>query len=282
MDPHLHRFTIYAGMSRAPRWAQELVGYDRPSDGDAQAEGPMLRLDAQQLRWAFGTPRYLQMGRSARPAWCARGRRIVIDAQLIEVVGDASAGGRVDEAADRTSQRILDAALKEAAAVGLQRITVEDVVRRAGVSRMTAYRRYPRRDDLVEVLVRRETQRFLGAVADAIESVEDSKRGLRRPSSPLCRSPASIRSCAGPRRASPPRSRFRRVAEDGLGVHRQLHSRRAPGAPSQQVRWVADVFARLFFTYISMPPSDPDFGDDAELRRFAHEVLTPMVERAVG
>ena len=36
-----------------------------------------------------------------------------------------------------------------------------------------------------------------------------------------------------------------------------------PGTPSQQVRWVADVFARLFFTYISMPPSDPDFGDDA-------------------
>jgi hypothetical protein len=45
---------------------------------------------------------------------------------------------------------------------------------------------------------------------------------------------------------------------------------------------VADVFARLFFTYLSMPPADPDFGDDAELRRFAHEVLTPMVERAVG
>jgi hypothetical protein len=56
----------------------------------------------------------------------------------------------------------------------------------------------------------------------------------------------------------------------------------APGRPSQKVRWVADIFARLFFTYISTPPTDPDFGDDAELRRFAHEVLTPMVERAVG
>jgi len=54
-----------------------------------------------------------------------------------------------------------------------------------------------------------------------------------------------------------------------------------PGHPSQQVRWVADVFARLFVTYISSPPTDPDFGDDAELRRFAHEVLTPMVERAL-
>ncbi|MEN3321244.1 MAG: hypothetical protein V7643_4646, partial [Mycobacterium sp.] len=32
----------------------------------------------------------------------------MIDAQLIEVVGGATAGGNVDEAADRTSQRILD------------------------------------------------------------------------------------------------------------------------------------------------------------------------------
>ena len=53
----------------------------------------------------------------------------------------------------------------------------------------------------------------------------------------------------------------------------------APGTPSQPVGWVADVFARLFLTYISMPPADPDFSDHAELRRFAHEVLTPMVER---
>ena len=102
----------------------------------------------------------------------------MIDGQLIEVVGGATVGGRVDESADRTSQRILDAALQEAAAVGLQRITVEEVVRRAGVSRMTAYRRYPRRDDLVEALVRRETQRFLAAVADAIDAVEDPHDGV--------------------------------------------------------------------------------------------------------
>ena len=43
---------------------------------------------------------------------------------------------------------------------------------------MTAYRRYPRRDDLVEALVRRETQRFLAAVADAIDAVEDPHEGV--------------------------------------------------------------------------------------------------------
>ena len=196
-------------MSRAPRWAQELIGFDRPSAVTRALMGPMLRLDAKRLRWAFGTRATCNWPSTAPPVWCGRGRRVVIDAQLIEVVGGASAGGRIDEAADRTSQRILDAAVTEAAAVGLQRITVEDVVRRAGVSRMTAYRRYPRATTWSRRwCAGRRSASF--AVADAIESVEDPKRVSPRPSSPRCRSPASIRSCrAGqhePRRSPIPSS----------------------------------------------------------------------------
>jgi TetR/AcrR family transcriptional regulator, repressor for uid operon len=207
----------------------------------------------------------------------------VIDAQLIEVVGGANVGGRIDEAADRTSQRILDAALAEAAAVGLQRITVEDVVRRAGVSRMTAYRRYPRRDDLVEALVRRETQRFLGAVADAIDRVTDADEGVAEAfiaAVSFARAHPILRRAAQ-NEPAPIADSVELLTMGSAFIANYIHGER-PGGPSQQVRWVADVFARLFFTYISMPPSDPDFADDAELRRFAHEVLTPMVTQAVG
>jgi AcrR family transcriptional regulator len=206
----------------------------------------------------------------------------VIDAALIEVVGEASAGGRVDEAADRTSQRILDAALAEASAVGLQRITVEDVVRRAGVSRMTVYRRYPRRDDLVEALVRRETQRFLAAVAFAIETADDPNEGVAEAfigAVTFARKHPILRRAAHAEPA-PIADSVELLTMGSAFIANYIHGG-APGSPSQQVRWVADVFARLFFTYISMPPSDPDFADDAELRRFAHEVLTPMVERVV-
>ena len=63
LDRQLHRFAIYAGMSRAPRWAQELIGFDRPSLATRALMGPMLRFDAQRLRWAFGTPRYLRLAR---------------------------------------------------------------------------------------------------------------------------------------------------------------------------------------------------------------------------
>jgi AcrR family transcriptional regulator len=188
-----------------------------------------------------------------------------------------------DEPQDRMTQRILDAALAEAGATGLRRLTVEDVVRRAGVARMTLYRRYPRREDLVQALVNRETQRFLTAVADGIDRGADLRDGLtegfigalefaRR--HPLIRragqaEPGSIIEAVAADEA-------RLLAIGSAFIARQIHGER-PGAPSQSERWVADVWARLFVTYVTVPPTDPDFGSDQQLRRFARQVLAPMV-----
>lgn len=203
---------------------------------------------------------------------------------LVRMLGAAATGGVDPEAADRTTQRILDAALQEAATVGLQRLTVEDVVRRARVARMTVYRRYPRRDDLVEALVRRETQRFLAAVADGIEKTKDPQDGVVEAfiaAVRFSRSHPMLRRAAHTESALSAADNAELLDIGAAFIARQIHGE-APGAPTQPVRWVADVFARLFTTYIATPPTDPDFGDDDELRRFAHEVLTPMVERAVG
>jgi len=60
-DAALHRFGLYAGMSAAPRWARELIGFDRPSPLVRAMIGPYLQLDARMLRWAFGTPRYVEL-----------------------------------------------------------------------------------------------------------------------------------------------------------------------------------------------------------------------------
>jgi uncharacterized protein (DUF2236 family) len=65
VDRQLHRFAIYAGMSRAPKWARELIGYDHPSALTRNLIGPALQFDARRLRWAFGLPRYAQLA-SAR------------------------------------------------------------------------------------------------------------------------------------------------------------------------------------------------------------------------
>ena len=61
LDRQLHRFAIYAGMSRAPEWARELIGFDHPSAMARRLMAPALQFDARRLRWAFGTPRYVEL-----------------------------------------------------------------------------------------------------------------------------------------------------------------------------------------------------------------------------
>jgi len=209
-----------------------------------------------------------------------------MEATLAELVTRAVEGGGGGEpGADRTAERILDAAVAEAGAAGLGRFTVEDVVRRAGVGRMTAYRRFPRRDDLVQALVTRETQRFLAAVSAGIEGAADPRDGVAEAFvAAVCfaRDHPMLRRVrvadAGPF-AAQLTARDAALLETGVAfIARQIHGKR-PGSPSRQVRWVAEAFARLFLSYVAIPPADPDLGSDAQLRRFAHEVLTPMAAR---
>lgn len=54
------------------------------------------------------------------------------------------------------AEAILDAALVEFERHGLRRVALDDVARRAGVSRTTIYRRFANRDELVAAVVERE------------------------------------------------------------------------------------------------------------------------------
>lgn len=65
------------------------------------------------------------------------------------------------------SDHILDAALALAAASGLKHLTMDDVARRAGVGRMTVYRRFGTRDALVDALAGREARRCLAEMEAA-------------------------------------------------------------------------------------------------------------------
>ena len=65
------------------------------------------------------------------------------------------------------SDHILDAALALAAASGLRHLTMDDVARRAGVGRMTVYRRFGSRDALLDALAGREARRCLAELEAA-------------------------------------------------------------------------------------------------------------------
>jgi AcrR family transcriptional regulator len=196
-------------------------------------------------------------------------------------------------APDSTRDRILDAALAQAAAVGLDRMTVEDVVRRCKLSRMTVYRRFPRRDDLDQALRLREIQRFLHAVATGIDraqsqaSADDRRTGVSEAfvaavtfaqNHPLLRRLAVTD--PGLPLATVAANDHEILRMGAAFIAREIHGH-AAGEPSQQVRWVADMFARLFITYLGAPPTDPAVDDEAQLRRFADTVLAPIIDHAL-
>jgi AcrR family transcriptional regulator len=79
---------------------------------------------------------------------------------------------------DETADRILGAAVAQAEDFGLRRFTMDGVARRVGVSRVTIYRYFPKKDQLVSALIMRELRRFLTRLDAVIEAEPTSEAKL--------------------------------------------------------------------------------------------------------
>lgn len=83
-------------------------------------------------------------------------------------------------AEDPVTTELLDAALELFATLGIKKTTIEDVARKAGVDRVTVYRRLGSKNDVVSAVVAREAQRvFERASATAGKTDDLSERVAR-------------------------------------------------------------------------------------------------------
>lgn len=71
---------------------------------------------------------------------------------------------------DAATEAILDAALVEFDRHGIRKVALDDVARRAGVSRTTIYRRFTNRDDLVAAVMDRENARLFTDIAEELKT----------------------------------------------------------------------------------------------------------------
>jgi AcrR family transcriptional regulator len=86
------------------------------------------------------------------------------------------AGGRMDA----TTETILDATRASVLDFGIRRTTLTDVARRAGVSRMTVYRRYPDVDAVLRDLMTREFGVLIEDVATRVDGADGRARLVGR------------------------------------------------------------------------------------------------------
>lgn len=184
---------------------------------------------------------------------------------------------------DDMTDRILDAALGHLLDFGIRRLTVEDVARRAGIARVTIYRRFSSRAELLQATLLREARRSFEAIdviIAGLDVAEDrivegfvaSMRAAR--AHPLMERTLStepellaevIVNHGGPIIA---------VAREYLAGHirRAQQDGKLDGIDARQV---AELTVRLASSFVLTPQSCIPLDNEADLRGFARAHLVP-------
>ncbi|SMC64949.1 TetR/AcrR family transcriptional regulator [Kibdelosporangium aridum] len=198
----------------------------------------------------------------------------------------AEAVERADDS-DEITTRVLDGAYEQFCRMGIRRSTMEDVARRAGVSRITVYRRFTTKDALVEQVVRREFRRYFDQFLIDIEQAKtladrvvlgfvSSLQAIRR--NPLIGGLLAIEpDVLLPSMMSDDGRTLATVQRFVAGqLRREQHAGNL--ASDVDVELAAEMMARVSASFLLMPSHVVDLDDDEQLRTVARRFLVPMLE----
>jgi AcrR family transcriptional regulator len=162
-----------------------------------------------------------------------------------------------------TATRILDATLAAMADHGIVRLSLEDVAKRARLSRQTVYRYFPSKGDLLQATVLREEEAFLANMTNAAERQRELEPALRAAIEAALRT-GQEHVVLNRLLATEPTSLVALVTGDSgpvLSAARQALEKilagRLPKAPKARLSMATDAVARLLVSYIVNPPADP-------------------------
>ncbi len=190
---------------------------------------------------------------------------------------------------DALFDRVAAAALDEFAEHGIRRTSMEDVARRAGVSRMTVFRRFASKQRLVEIVIAREVNRGmqeLDLLWEDAETLEDRLiAGFEFAGRYVRGHPLFDRLLRSePDVLLPP------LTLDGgpvLNLYRSLIANRlqaevnAGRAATTDIDGVAEVMARLAISLLLTRDGTITLDDPHSVRRLVNLTLLPMLQPQV-
>lgn len=188
---------------------------------------------------------------------------------------------------DEARGRILAGAIQQVEDFGLRRFTVDEVARRVGLSRVTIYRHFPKKDRLLEAVLLFELRRFLRAIDDAVEPYETLEERLvegfvfgltylheHRLLNRLLRTEPELILPALTVNASSVLAAGREFIS-GFARREAAHG----GLPltEEEIEAVSELLARAVLSFVLTPDSVLGLRTHAEIRRFAEHYLAPTL-----
>jgi AcrR family transcriptional regulator len=186
---------------------------------------------------------------------------------LVEPRARSASGGTSRD----TATRILDATLAAMADHGIARLSLEDVAKRARLSRQTVYRYFPSKGVLLEATVLREEQVFITNMIGAAGRHKELEPALRAAIEAALRT-GQAHALLNRLLATEPNALVALVTTDRgpvLSAARQaleeILAGWLPRAPKARLGMAADAVARLLVSYVVNPPADPPAQVSARL-----------------
>jgi AcrR family transcriptional regulator len=204
-------------------------------------------------------------------------------ARLLELAFDPAVEGHDDP----MSQRILDAALDLVAASGLRHLTMDDVAARAGVGRMTVYRRFGSRQQLTDALAVRECRRCLNEIAAALDPsrpIDERAADLFIATLRVIRTHPLLERLA----RVEPEALLHELNRDGSAVFRlvrdflvtQIWAAQTAGElVDVDPEPAAEIVVRLGASFVLMPDSVIAAGDEERTRETIRALMAPVLNR---
>lgn len=190
------------------------------------------------------------------------------------------------------AERILAGAIQHAEDFGLRRFTIDDVARRVGVSRVTVYRHFPKKERLVEAVVLHEVHRFLRAIDTAVEPCETLEDKLvegfvfamaflrkHRLLNRLLRTEPELVLPALTVHAEPILAAAREFIA-GF-ARREAQDGKLP-LTGQEIDAVSELLARAVLSFVLTPESVLGLRTEAEIRHFADHYLATTLRALSG
>ena len=199
---------------------------------------------------------------------------------IVDVI-DAGPEPGTDELLDRVAA----AALAQFAEFGIRRSTIDDVARRAGVSRVTVFRRFENKRRLVEVVVAREIRRGVAALARSwrTESLGAAPAARALVHGHLRQRPLIVRPPAAQRARGSPAP----LTVDGapaLALYRSLIAEllraeiKAGRAATTDPDRVAEAIARLALSLVLTRDGAISLDDPDSMGALVKHVLLPILQ----